>query len=140
VDNKFERRRWWFNFRHYPEICLEELKKTIKNLRIFSVPANFRTGHFLNTHHKLSREEGNIKMELTEIVCTGLDWTVKWRTSVEKIMNFLVTWKQVILWPVSFQHGVCMVMWALLSVCMFHNLFYSEDNFLLGRYGVEFGR
>jgi hypothetical protein len=68
-------------------------------MRIVNVAANFRTGHFLNTNHRRSRKEDNIKMHLAEIVCNGLDWIVQWRTSVKKIMNFLVIWKQEISWP-----------------------------------------
>jgi hypothetical protein len=33
-----------------------------------------------------------------------------------------------------------LIMWALLSVCMFQNIFYAEDNFLLENCGVELGR
>lgn len=81
-------------------------------------------------------------MDLAEIVCTRLNRIVQWRTSMKKIMNFLVifSWPVEKLFRVSCQHDVFMVMWALLSVFMFHNIFCSEDNCLLGRYGVEFSR
>jgi hypothetical protein len=56
-----------------------------KNLRIVDVPA----GHFANTNQRRCLEEDNIKMDLAEIACTGLNCPTA--DFCEKTMNFIVT-------------------------------------------------
>lgn len=114
-----------------PKFAWQNWRKSRKNLRIVGVQANFLTGHFLNTNHKRSLEKDNIKMDLrgNSLLWAGLNYPMPDFCEKNNELSgyiFMACWETV---QSVLQNEVCMVTWALLSVFMFHIIFYSEDVF-----------